>query len=404
MALLEKADARGRALDLAPLAADAIRAAQTYLSVCGGVLAVAAISRLAIVFVAYLSLTLVPAQIVSDVSGFPLSTHRTLNAAWSWDAGWYGTIIRHGYHVEGPFAATAAFWPLFPLLVKVFSLPFGEDSQHVLGVLIPLAAYFGALHYLFALVRQAWGQEVARRTVILLSIFPSAFFLNVAYPESLLLLAAVGAFWHARRAQWWRAGAWGMAAALAQVPGVLLSVPLVYEYARQRGFSFTRVRADAVSLLMPSVGLGLFMAHLYFVFGDPIAFVRASEIWDHRFVFPSVTLAESLRRIFTDPANNPMLIVNSMSFMGFLGAGIWWFFKREVAFGLWVLLVLALHLSIPPPEPLDSGVRYVLVLFPGFVALALATQRRWAFQAVAVPSLMLLGLYTSMYVTDHWVA
>jgi hypothetical protein len=79
--------------------------------------------------------------------------------------------------------------------------------------------------------------------------------------------------------------------------------------------------------------------------------------------------------------------------------------RLPAAYGAYVAAALALPLSFPVgPQPLMSLPRFLAVLFPLFMWLALVcrTPRR----RMVVLGLMTLGLcaYTARYATWHWVA
>ena len=67
--------------------------------------------------------------------------------------------------------------------------------------------------------------------------------------------------------------------------------------------------------------------------------------------------------------------------------------------------MLILHFTFPPQEPMDGIVRYALPLFPGFLALAIATEGRpFLRNLVFFTCLLLLGMFLSQFATNHWIA
>ena len=74
------------------------------------------------------------------------------------------------------------------------------------------------------------GDEIAGRAVWLLAIFPTSVFFTTLYTESLFLMTSVAAFYYARRSRWALAGIWGLLASLTRVTGLLLLLPLAWEY------------------------------------------------------------------------------------------------------------------------------------------------------------------------------
>ena len=79
-----------------------------------------------------------------------------------WDSGWFLRIAEHGYHA----GAEPAFYPLYPLLVRLLGPVFG--GHYVLaGLLVSLAASLGAFYLLHHLAEARLGMDGARRAVLL---------------------------------------------------------------------------------------------------------------------------------------------------------------------------------------------------------------------------------------------
>jgi hypothetical protein len=77
------------------------------------------------------------------------------------------------------------------------------------------------------------------------------------------------------------------------------------------------------------------------------------------------------------------------------------------AYGLYVLAALALPLSYPvAPQPLMSLPRFLVVLFPlsMWLAVALSTRPRVLTRAVLVLSGLALAFFAGEFSTWHWVA
>jgi hypothetical protein len=88
-----------------------------------------------------------------------------------------------------------------------------------------------------------------------------------------------------------------------------------------------------------------------------------------------------------------------------IGAAVGVVRRLPAAYGAYVVAALAVPLSFPVgPQPLMSLPRFLAVMFPLFMWLALAcgTRRR---RAVAL-TVLTLGLvtFTARYATWHWVA
>src|SRR6266480_1614665 len=164
-------------------------------------------TRLILVMVTYVGYILLTAP---KYSSNPVDIVGIL-ASWNhWDAANYVRIAQFGY--QAPY--DVAFFPLFPLLVRIIAFPLGSWSYLPVGMLLSNAALLGAMFVLYQLAVEHGGEEVAGRSLLYLCIFPTAFFFFAAYNESLFLLLITGAFLALRRQRWWLAGLLGFFATL----------------------------------------------------------------------------------------------------------------------------------------------------------------------------------------------
>jgi hypothetical protein len=77
-----------------------------------------------------------------------------------------------------------------------------------------------------------------------------------------------------------------------------------------------------------------------------------------------------------------------------LGAAIYWLRRQQWAFATLTLLVILLPLS---SSTLQSAARYVSVIFPVFIALAVAGRTARVDQSIRVVFLVLFGLMTFFF-------
>jgi len=117
------------------------------------------------------------------------------------DANWYMTIADKGYEpvaFENTTAHNWAFFPLYPLLLRVASRATGELT--LTGMLISELLFFFALLLLHK-TALAFGldADAAGRTIFYLAIFPVSYFFSLPVPESLFLLLTTASFYSDRR-------------------------------------------------------------------------------------------------------------------------------------------------------------------------------------------------------------
>src|SRR3954452_4297593 len=307
-----------------------------------------------------------------------------------WDAVWYLGIAHGGYS-----GASSAFFPLYPLLVRAFAVRGSPAALLVSAYFVSLASLFGALWVMHRLAALELGSEaVARSAVLLLAVFPGALWFGAPYSESLFLLLSVGAFYAARTGRWWLAGALAGLAAATRSAGIVLVVPLLVLWWKSRPR-----RAAAVGwLALAPLGLAAYSLYLALAVGDGFAYLHLQDVWFRSFAGPfggvwdgAVAAWDGLRQgvsgsrthvYFTAAGGDPIDVGwHNLELFGFLLLGLVGVVgvlrRLPLAYGAYVLAALALPLSFPVgPQPLMSLPRFLAVLSPLFVWLALAVHTR----------------------------
>lgn len=340
-----------------------------------------------------------------------------------WDSQWFLEIARRGYWLADGRPAPQVFFPLYPLLMRALA-PLFAGQLHLAGLFISNAASLAALALLYALVRERWGAEAAARSAAYLVIFPTSFYLSALYSEGLFLALVAGAFLCAARGRWLSAGALGMGAALTRNLGVWLLPALAWEVAARRLSSTERARALLALFLIPA-GLALYMAYLRVTTGDPLAFVHGEQRWGRVVVAPWQGLGQALANVLRPPPPAPRAPGRYLNayrpwyrrlysaldlaalglFAGLALAG--WRLRLPGSQLLFLAAGLLLPLSAPAlgsMTPLPSMWRYVAVLFPGLVSLALLGRQPLVDRAVWVVFPILQSLFFVLFTTWNWIA
>jgi hypothetical protein len=175
-----------------------------------------------------------------------------------WDAAWYRDLASGGY--DAVPGVGLRFFPLFPGVARIVGWLPGVDTGLAV-VLVANVCALGAGFLLYELViREGKGVALARRSVWILYLAPSAFVLVMGYAEALLVTAAIVALIGLRSRRWWVAAAAGVVAGLTRPVGLLLVVPALVEVYRSRKELPARHRAGAVgAVLGPAVGMGTYL-------------------------------------------------------------------------------------------------------------------------------------------------
>jgi hypothetical protein len=292
------------------------------------------------------------------------------------------------------------------------------------GVLISLAAAFGAFVLLHRLAAPRLGQEGALRAVLYLAIFPFAIFLGAVYSESLFLLAALASFALAERGSFLGAGVAAGLAWLTRPLGIALlpALALIAWRAPERRGALARLAAA------PAI-FSLYPLYLWWRLDDPLAFVHAEGTWSRHIspVGPLGGIWDGLRAGWagvrqlasasdttrywsavqdTDPDRVAAINLTQLAFLvlfAFLTVVAWRRFGSP--YGLFAALSLAIPLSVPSERwPLLSIQRFGLVVFPLFMALAALGSRPRVHTGVVVVSAVFLGVVSVQWALWQWVA
>ena len=207
------------------------------ISAVGFVLAVYAKSRMFYLISGSLLAKVVPTasfqRITSDVPSGSMNI-------WShWDGEHYVALALDGY-LNDSKNVSPAYFPMYPLLVRSFSELFGgplsKEALSNWGTLLSLLFLPFAFYFIYDIALKEWGERVAKGTIVALAFFPTTFFLNAAYTESLFLALSAGSLWalRVRRDLLLACILAGFASATRNV-GIFLVVPLLYEWIKGKG-------------------------------------------------------------------------------------------------------------------------------------------------------------------------
>jgi hypothetical protein len=333
-----------------------------------------------------------------------------------WDSTWYLGIAHAGY--EG---ASTAFFPLYPVLVRGFAVVADPGALLASAYLVSLASLFAALYLMHRLVDLELGPDVARRAVLLLALFPGALWFGAPYSESLFLLLSVAAFYFARTDRWALAGVAAALASATRSAGVVLVVPLAILWWQSR-----RRPRDLAWIALAPAGLAAYSIYLALALGDGFAYLHLQDVWFRSFAGPfggvidgAVAAWDGLRQIvsgqrshvyFMEAGGDPIDVGwHNVELFAFLVLGVvasvGALRRLPLAYGAYVVAALALPLSFPVgPQPLMSLPRFLAVLFPLFMWLALVCRTTRRQVLVMLPLVLGLVVFTARYATWHWVA
>jgi mannosyltransferase PIG-V len=311
-----------------------------------------------------------------------------LDAASRWDADPYLAIARDGYHADAP--SHVAYFPLYPFLMRLGGGLFGTDDAYLAaGVVISNLALFAALVYLARSVMLDYDPQAATRAAVYLLVFPTTVFLSAVYPESLFLLLAIAAMYHARRHEWLLAGTVAALAALTRPFGAVVALPLAMEALRRP----VALRGLASTLLAPATFFA-WLAVLWLITGDPRALLTAQAQWGGR---PGLSL-QVFADLF-DPAiyGFPYFVIAFTVVIGALVVISWRVLRPSLAAYATAVFLVAISTG-----SLTSTPRYYLAVFPAFIALA-AIAPAWLGRTYVAVAVAIGALLTGMFAQWYWI-
>ena len=307
-----------------------------------------------------------------------------------WDSYWYLDIIQHGYYLqENNTLSNVVFFPLYPFLIKIVGIALlGKFA--LAGWLISMAALIGACAFFYELLREFHPDIEAEKPILLMLIFPTAFFFNVMYTESLFLLMTMGTFYFALRKEYYKAGAFALLGALTHSNGVFLSLPIVWKIIEQHGWKSIMGKKIIPAFFAP-IGTFSFLLYDYLKFKDLFLFFKIESAWGRGFVFNIDHFS-----FFSHPSIVNMGIDAAFTVL-IIGAIVLVWKKLNPLYSVFMSLTV---LSALTSGTLMSIGRYSLVLFPLFILLA--NLKGTKLQTWIFSSALLLAMDIILWVNNYW--
>jgi hypothetical protein len=190
-----------------------------------------------------------------------------------WDAGWYLEIAGNGYTSE-----SSVFFPLYPALIRLFSWGSSYSSYATTGFILSLVFFLLALIVIYKCIEKIYSEQIAKRTIWLVALFPASFFLTAIYPTSLYLLAIALYFFGLKEMRLWMIVIGGLVAALSWNSGFVLAasgvVWVLIKYYNLKSGPVHKLYILA-SILAPLSGLAVYGLYLWTTLGTPFAAIIA---------------------------------------------------------------------------------------------------------------------------------
>ena len=238
--------------------------------------------------------------------------------------------------------------------------------------------------------------------MLLLSVFPTAYFLTAPYTEGLFLAFALASIYYSRLGKWHFAGLLGLFAALTRLAGFLLLPVLLVEYFHQR---LHEPRKVDLNVLWPFLALAGFLIYLGInaqVTGNAFTFMQIqSTHWGTNLdPWSGLTNAYGWAAGASYPDNvtvGAAPIAFAVFGLVMVGVGVWGHLRPVYTVYMFLSWGLAVSTSWWISVP-----RYVMTLFPMFILLALLIRRKPVSIAVVITFGALLCYFTVLFARGWW--
>lgn len=319
---------------------------------------------------------------------------------WSWagfDGVYYLDIAQNDYAKS----LTEAFFPVFPFIVSLFSW---TKSLLISGLVLNRFLSLIVVYLFYKLARLDYSKLVAQKSLLLLLLFPTSFFLISFYNESLFLILILSSFLLARKQKWLFASLLAAIASGTRLVGVFMFPALLFELYQQKKLKPKYILIISISLL----GIGLYMFHLYQKFGDPLRFLTiqptfgASRSSDKLILLYQV-FWRYLKMLFTTDPLSPLFFRVSLEFIAGLFTPIILFLARHKVRLSYLIFGWLAYITPTLTGTFSSLPRYVLVIFPIYLYLAQKLSKK-NYLIWACISATLLFFSAFFFLSGHFIA
>lgn len=336
-----------------------------------------------------------------------------LNSWNVWDAPHYLELAEKGYAacIEDGKHLFLVFFPLYPWLVRGLHLLIGNWQAAAL-ILSTVCFALGTVFF-YLLITEEYGRTVARKALVLFSVYPFSFFFGGIMTESLFFCLMAAGFYAVKRHQWPVVGIIGIFCSLCRVQGILLlGVAGVEFFVYYKPFRMIRRRnpglllktlfTRGIWLLLMPVGNLIYLGLNWRIEGDPFRFqVYQAEHWGHKTVYFTEVLNEIWNYIFSPATSNTLKICiwipELLLFLLTVTALFYAVWRHPLKYTAFLTVYLLVNYSV---TFLISGGRYLACALPLFIIGGEFFKRHPVlYQGVVCVSAVLMGIYMAGYLT-----
>ncbi len=284
-----------------------------------------------------------------------------------WDTARYLEISNFGYD----FNLVNVVWPpLYPFLVKIFSFIF-KPSIFASIIVSNLFLVF-SLFLFYLLTNDYFDEEIAKKSLFFLLLFPSSFYFIAGYSESLFLFLSISVFLLLRKKRWLWAGFIAALATLTRVQGLLLVIPILVELVKEHKEEkiLKQLFTHSIACVYAPISYGLYSMYVHYGLHTDYPWVMLNKYWNQRFGLPWEGIIGTTRFLI----NNIGKYYDPSQFMNFLNLSLVLVtaillvtMRKKIPLSLsiysWFMLFVIIG-KIDHNDVFVGSIRYIMVIFP----------------------------------------
>ncbi|MDO8573343.1 MAG: hypothetical protein Q7R77_01195 [Candidatus Daviesbacteria bacterium] len=303
----------------------------------------------------------------------------------------YLNIAKDGYTNQ------ARFFPLLPLILKITS------GSILASSILVTVIFFLALWIFKKLIELDFSKEISNKSIFNLLIFPTSFFFVCVYSEGLFFLLSLLTFYFARKKRWLLSVIFAAALMTTRFVGIAILPALIFELITAKA----GIKKFTLLLIAP-LGLIAYSIFNYFKWHNFLYFIQAQgELGNNRSVNSIILFPQTIYRyvkILSTVSISYEWGIALLELISFLFVSFLLYFTWKKKIRISYLIFAFVNFGIIISTGTFSGLpRYVLTLFPIFIALALIKNKFFKL-IYFILSLILLFILLMLFSRGYFVA
>lgn len=293
--------------------------------------------------------------------------NKILNTLLNYDSEHYIQIAMTGYNEELLYA----FFPLYPLLIKLFSLV--TQSYHLAGILVSSLCFTVSFFTLEKVIKNNKNKDFI---LLCFGLSPIICLSFSVYTEYTFIAFTLLTYYFYKKEKYLLSGIFSGLTCMTRNLGFILFAILCFDFLikkRQKIFCLENIK-KILLFIIPAIILGsIYPLFLLFTTGDLLKFSSIQQtFWDRPFCFPWIPIINDIKSLITFKPQALSIAMNLIYIFIALILGIK-NFKKDRILSLFLILGTLIPLTTYTPSQdaiyTSSIVRYVCGLFPFYILL-----------------------------------